>query len=562
MHNQSLYKNLNSIMEKRHEALQLNECDGHYHVKCETCTLYTIPLIICEERHIFSNSSKCQTQIMLGGRDEYEAVTFNSERINNPNDFIAAFGNKPFADFTKEAWSLFRHIIYLQLSSIEQRKIYCFYGWIKDNDGYIIGNKLIERCSVSDIESSLVKNPVSISNISEKEVCERMNNIAENISSDPFVGNILFLYNLLGHLKQRLCKTKNTAPEFLMMLIGQTGSFKTSVANAIFNPIGLPCCSFEDSEAAIRRSLQATSSGTLIVDDFKCQNKENNKKLEVLTRISGDITTAAKRVTAGEVDKPQPTGMVVVTGEERPHLQSSSYARIMFIDLNIHYINKEYLSQLQNNKDITNAFVANFIRHIIQDQNFDNEIVDLFTQIRDAFINETPFAGMHGRYYEMYAWFDVLWLYYTNYLTKNGVRPRIDFEITLKNRIYQQYCFFDNNPVKLFCKGFLELKAKNELIIIEGVRELSDPDFDVIDYTDTFFVKSGNAYKKVRAYWKINGMDFPYSERALRNSLHDEGLLQPHAGKNTFEKKISGKSISGYTILKNTFLNYGGNCDE
>ena len=70
-------------------------------------------------------------------------------------------------------------------------------------------------------------------------------------------------------------------------------------------------------------------------------------------------------------------------------------------------------------------------------------------------------------------------------------------------------------------------------------------------------------YKKVYKLWADKGIDFSCSERKLRHLLYEAGILETRNGKYTVEKKTKdNRSYSGYYLLKNIFMNYGGSKDE
>ena len=121
---------------------------------------------------------------------------------------------------------------------------------------------------------------------------------------------------------------------------------------------------------------------------------------------------------------------------------------------------------------------------------------------------------------------------------------------------------YDDNPIKLFKKGYAELLNSNEIAFISS-NSIDGLDFDVIECDSKLFIKSNTVYKKVCRYWSDKGIDFPCSERKLRQELYNAGLLLAHNGKLTVEKKTKdNRSYSGYYLLKNLFMNYGGTDDE
>ena len=274
--------------------------------------------------------------------------------------------------------------------------------------------------------------------------------------------------------------------------------------------------------------------------------------------MSGDVGTAAKIVSGDKVVGDNIGAMSVITGEIRPKLQQSSYARILFVDLNSNPIDKKQLSLLQNFQEEYVSFIAYFLQYIIAQEDFDEMLTKNFIELRDELRTEDNFIGMHERYYGIYAWLSSIWRVYVDFLETYGVKEEYNFSQDLKAQLYAQHCKYDSDAVKLFKVGYVELQEANQLVIIDH-KDINDLNFDAIDYGDRIFIKSSSVYEKICSYWKSNGIDFPCSERSLRNKLIEAEILEQVNGKATTEKKTrTNRSYSGYYLLKNYFLKYGG----
>lgn len=528
--------------------------------------LSAIPIIISEERHLFRGKSTCYVQMTIQYDGEtLEPITIDSGQLTNPTQLINSFGMKPFADFGKNEWDAFLDCMCMQLSKIIQKKIYQYIGWEKGNKCFVFGELVIFPDHCEKVKNTVAPKHIVLSCELEETICAQVhNNIKSLTVKGKYLGYIIMSYMLLSIIKQRINEGKNIAPEFMLMLIGKTGSFKTSLATAFFNPMGLAGGSFADSEAAIRRTFRTTESGIFIIDDFKCMCKENNAKLETVTRMSGDIENSARRVSNGKVDNDCVTSMAVVTGEVEPHLQNSSYARILFVDVNINPINQEALDFFQRNQEVLNKFLVGFIQMIMKEENFDGNFTALFESLRNDLRCDALYSGMHARYYDMCAWIISAWRYYLKYLEQNGLHIDDDFEKYIKSYIFKQNSYFDDNPVNMFKIGYFELKNRNMINVIT-YNCLANADFDAMFEPDgdILFVKSNTLYKKICEYWHDNGRDFPCSEKKLRQLLKDEKILYSKNGKLTCERKTKeNKSVSGYYLFYNTFKGYGGNKDE
>lgn len=565
MQNNDFCQNLNSLFSIRAPELRFDE-DEVLHgfvVDDNERRINTFPILHYEERYLSVNDSESYTYISICSFGEcMNTVKIRSSELFTERAFVSKYGNKPFASFDNNSWEIFFTVIQVMLPEIEQHVLYSYSGWSKELDSYLFGNLLVDINNIKPVKSTLIKTETLLSEKSGVNVCKNIDNIVAHISDKPIVGYICILYLMLSHCKQRFVILYRIAPEFVLNLVGGTGSYKTSTVSASFNTNDGSVSSFEDSLASIRRAFQACKSGVTIVDDYKTSNSSNDAKFEKIVRLSGDIQTTGKYVSGNKVIDEMITGMSVITGEVRPKLQQSSYSRILFVDLEQNPINLNWLTELQQSKEDLNSVIVLFVQYILQNESFDADCIASFQKHRDELLQDSKYKSMHGRYYSIYAWLAAMWDVYTNFLQFQGVSTNFDFKSELKDYIYSQHCMYNNDPIRLFKTAYMKLVDANEIIITDknGTDSLN---FDVVSFDGELFLKSNGAFKKIQKYWQDKGIDFSISERKLRLLLHDAGLLKKKNGKFTDEKKNKdNRSYSGYYLYKNYFLNYGGTDDE
>lgn len=553
---------LNLLFSKKAPELRYYEDELHkdFIIDDNENKINTFPVLEHEERYLSLNHSESYMYLSIRAYGQStDVVRIKSSALFSKSAYISQFGNKPFAEFDDTSWEIFFTTIKAMLTEVEQRMTYEYSGWNQEFDKYLFGNLLIDANNTLSIQTTLVSSNTLLSTKTDTEVCKSIIDIDKNISDNELIGHIFFMYLLLGHIKQRFVCKHHLCPEFVLSIVGATGSYKTTTSTALFNTCDCSISSFEDTFASIRRDVQANNSGIIIVDDYKISSTQNDAKYEKIVRLSGDVQTSGKYVSGNKVVDELITGMCVITGEKRPQLQQSSYSRILFVDLVEYPINLTYLTKLQRSKADINSFIVLFVKHIINSYDFDNRFIELFKKHRDELLKDTNFKGMHGRYYSMYGWLSAMWDIYVNILKQYGICDEFDFQSEIKNYIYSQNNRYDNNPVKMFATGYFELYASNEIAVIDCNR-IDTLNFDVIQYGDKLFIKSKAVYKKVCKFWQDRGIDFPCSEKRLRKFLYDAKILDAHNGKFTTEKKTKdNSSFSGYYIFKNTFKAYGGN---
>ena len=558
-------KNLNLLFSKHATGLRYvkDESNKSFIFDDNENKINTFPILKYEERYLSLNDAESYTYLSICSYGQCTGIVrIKSSAVFNSSTFISKFGNKPFASFNDNSWVIFFTVIKVMLTEIEQRVVYEYSGWNKDLDKYLFGNLLIDANNILPIQTTLVKTDSLLSDKNGTEVCQNVDNIAKHISGSQLIGYIFLIYLLSSHSKQRFIQKYRLSLEFVLSIVAATSSYKTETSLAFFNTYDGSVSSFEDSFASIRRMFQANKSGITIVDDYKISSSLNDRKYEKIVRLSGDAQTTGKYVSGNKVVDELITGMSVITGEKRPSLQQSSYSRILFVDLERFSIDLNFLTDLQNSKADINSFIVLFVQYIIQNDEFDKTCIDLFQKHRDELLQDAEYKGMHGRYYNMYGWLAAMWDMYVKFLQKYGICTEFDFKTEIKSYIYSQHCMYDNNPVKLFKIGYTELLNSNELIVIDN-SAVDGLTFDVIQYDDKLFLKSNSVYKKVCQFWTDKGIDFSCGERKLRQYLHEAGILEVRNGKYTVEKKTKdNRSYSGYYLLKNIFMNYGGNKDD
>lgn len=516
--------------------------------------IHTVCVCFSEKRNIGIEKSESFMTIKLYCHDRiYETITIDSDKLYQKSGYVKRFGAQPFVNFGDNEWELFFGIIRISLCDLEQENIYTYSGWT--NGELIYGNYRIGDKRFTCINSTVSKYKL-ISVTDKSKACEFVKNIGEEIADDDFIGYSVICYYLLSLLKPRFCEC-NTAPSFALALIGITGSRKTTVASNLANPMAMNSCCFEDSAAAIRHDLKTTKAGCLIIDDFKNNSKPYNDKFEELLRLTGDITSTGKRMYDKD-DNDYITAMTVITGEKIPTLQSSSYPRVLFLDIDADTINCDSLTNLQENIGTYISFVAHFIQYFIANKNI-TAIINKMCDIRNKVMQSVDFNGIHGRYCDMYAWLITVWEEFDEFMTNNNVCLTFDYKKRLHTAIINQHLRFENDPVHMFINAFFELMDSNSFIKVTGNYN-DNIDFDILERDDKFFIVSGKVYSKICNFYKASGISFDFGERTLRKKLFENGFLERTNNKKlTSERKYkNNRSVSGYWLYKNNLENYGG----
>ena len=561
-----LIENFSKSLERTPEGFKMHN-DGNeiYITDSDGGKLNVFPIPIEEERTMKTNSSECAIKISLvSGGVCSEPISFKSSSIFDIKRYVEVFGATTFAEFDEEMWNTFFRVLKAALSSTPQCEVYTYNGWNRELDAYLFGNIRVTAHECTDVKSTAVRNRIDIlRDKSPSDVCSAVDGIVRDLFDDQFVGYTLLMFCVMSYLKQACVNRYGSGPSFLLGIVGESGSYKTSLAMALFNSANVVSCSFEDTRPAIQRTLKANLSGTIVIDDYKCRNTSNDSKYERLIRIAGDVYTNAKIVDESKVSDTPVTSMPIITGEVRPRLQQSSYSRVLFVDLGDNPVNREALSALQSSREKLNTFIVLFLQFLMSKGDVYRDLLSDVEQIRDAALRDSGTSAMHGRYYDMYAWNLVVWKLYVSFMRHNNLKVEFPFGDNMLEFVRRQSDYYDSDPVKMFASAYAAMYAKNE-VTVKQCRTPKDLNFDVLDFDDKLFVRSKLVYMKICSYYERQGLNFPVSEAKLRKMLKEKGLLYERcAGKTTCERKtIDNASYSGFYVFKNLFLKYGGTDDE
>lgn len=213
------------------------------------------------------------------------------------------------------------------------------------------------------------------------------------------VGMMLFLYTQLSYLAT-LFKLAKLPVKYVFALIGERGSMKTSLAQAVAlgcweDPMKELQVPFISTAAGIESIVDCGADRVVLVDDYKPTLDRNQKavlqtNLELVTRIFGD-ETGKKRNTDflnPEIEKKtySARGGCVITGELLDVAVESSVARMLICTMDNASVDVECLTWLQKNKHIMACFQTQFLNYIAKNQTVVLSFIERRTEeIRSAY---------------------------------------------------------------------------------------------------------------------------------------------------------------------------------
>jgi hypothetical protein len=183
-----------------------------------------------------------------------------------------------------------------------------------------------------------------------KKVFDNAGNIDERMSLRAVLP--FFLYCHAG-FAARLFKDAGVDLQFLLVLVGQSGSLKTAICKSYAEPFNQQeLLSFTSTDRAIELYRDLSLDMNLILDDiFSNRDKGIKQKFEKILRAFGDgIGRAKSGPTFNEIEQVPVCGGCIVTAEHDLESQQSSALRCVSVHVNRESFDGEVLAEFQKNQ--------------------------------------------------------------------------------------------------------------------------------------------------------------------------------------------------------------------
>lgn len=254
-------------------------------------------------------------------------------------------------------------------------------------------------------------------------------------------------------------------PNFSGFLYGETGSKKTTLAILQLAHFGnftsiQQLTNFESTANSIMLRTSILKDTLLVIDDYHptIQEKEAQRKESILQRIirSASNRTDRGRLNADSTEKGsyEPRGMIVITGEDLPTLQST-LARILVVEILKHDIDLKKLTELQRKAHLLPYAMSSYL-HFLRNNllKIQSLFSETFTKLREKALNE----NMHTKLSEQIAFLYFTLEIVTAWAFEKGI---IDHEQSVEIKAqgwqvftglanFQQMRFERENPVRTF----------------------------------------------------------------------------------------------------------------
>lgn len=445
------------------------------------------------------------------------------------------------------------------LRTVNTQTVYSRQGWYNRGEYYILGNYKIDKTNLTKIENKSRHSDIDLGAMPNNEALARhMGNYFRLLRHDVNA-KILLCVSLLAMFTTRLQKTAYQ-PQFATFIKARYNTGKSSSAKVLTNPWGGASYSFEDTEAVLRQALKTHNDVLLLIDDMsKSKRPGMVNKNEKIIRMAGDTTTSSMKMMGGKIDDSIVGCMTLMTGEDIPQLQNSSYTRMLILEFCDNEVDWDILTELQGNASMTTWFFIRFIQYSLNMERFIQKLTDVFVQHRHGYMQKFKTYGISNRFVDMAAWIIAMWNMVKEFFVAIGEPIREDdFVVKCEDLILKLGMRYSHkSPSQLFLAALFNLIENNRLNIVSFAEAKDGTAFDIFEKDGVYFIKSGAVYDKVKAHYDSLNLDFYESERAVRKDLDACGLLQKHGKYLTSEfKDKNNRSISGFYLFVNNAREY------
>lgn len=336
---------------------------------------------------------------------------------------------------------------------------------------------------------------------------------------------------------------------FLTWLQGPQQCKKTSLVSAFNSCFGnfvrnrSPLSFLDGVPSIITKTAKLRDVPALCDDYFPSADKQEavhmQKVAQALISLSFDRITGSRSKSNGKLrENPRQNSIIIGTGEFFPELGQSRTSRVLFLNMDKEDVNNEKLKYIQTHQEELQYTMKQYIEDFISDINNKKE------EIRTTFNEKTEEANkeISFRTAEMVSSLYVGYKMLMNFALKNKV---INLEEKEK-KLNEGWSYLmavgkeQNETVEKISPTNMVIDAIEALISIKKIfvvdmksapyikqENIYRPEF--VGFYDeernTNFVFPEILYKKVRDFYRQQGVDFPFNQATICKELKNNGYL-------------------------------------
>lgn len=348
--------------------------------------------------------------------------------------------------------------------------------------------------------------------------------------------------------------------QYILALIGESGSKKTSLARVLFALFNGGFINFTSTDRAIELEMMNRQDSTLVMDDLSCGNdKFQAGKFEKILRQLGDSTGRKKSINGGSEQESVSTRCAITLTAETDidALSKSSKLRTLAIKIGIDSLNSEKLGIYQQDKvqaklyaqpSKLEQYMTFYIDYL--EKNY-AQVKNRLVALKDSPYGSELYFARQAIIFKMLISQAIILL---DFWVKYCPMPQ-EFWAFMHDRIYStvKNVMIANEqrgkefePYILFLKAIAEFVASNGLVVPDknafGIES-------ALGYwqNGTVILKAEQSYHYVCQYYARQGKVFPESLNGILDKLYVMNLLEVYEQPDHKAKLCKQVKINGVT---------------
>lgn len=336
---------------------------------------------------------------------------------------------------------------------------------------------------------------------------------------------------------------------FLTWVLGQPQCKKTSLVSAINSHFGnfarnqAPLSFLDGVPSMIYKSAELRDVPALCDDFYPSTNKQEatqmKKSANALISLSFDRITGSRSKSNGEIRKNyRQSSMIITTGELFPDLGQSRTSRVLFINIEKNDVKNKELTYIQHHQEELQYTMKKNIQAII------SNIEDVKVEIKTIFYEKTEEANKQitMRTAEMISSLYVGYKMLIDFALENGVVNQNEaqklleegWQVLIEVGKEQNETVENVSPINMVISAIEVLASTKKILVVDResapyikLKEIYKPEF--IGFYDrereSAFVYPDLLYKKIRDFYRQQGVDFPFNKSTICKELMTNGFL-------------------------------------
>jgi hypothetical protein len=350
-------------------------------------------------------------------------------------------------------------------------------------------------------------------------------------------------------------------PGFVLYSHGEKDTFKTAMAVLCLAFFGAHTkaglSNFDSTANSIMQRAAILKDALHVVDDYypSPRQKEALQKESIAQRIIRELgnRTGRTRLNADSSAKatPTPRGMIYITGEELPGLQST-LSRVIAVELAHGDIDPGRLSEAQSKAALFPHAMSSYILWLLaRMEAIKEQFVADFQDLRSRAVLEAKSRKIP----EHVAYLQFSWRVLLEWAKEKGVNAGdsaegLGWATFMRVAARHAQRVDEEDPVKSFFEIIGALLTQGRLRLdhrIEGYKENMGGDSgELVGYHDEdfYYLLPSPLWHAVQAWLRLEGGHFPFSKTTLYDVLERRGILETRGNKRVFTHRVGGRSVA------------------